>query len=582
VGTNAVGGRLSACLLSSLVQAEEVPVVLDVSGPVGTILSGYGQLLGRYRTQVTGDPASLLRSADGQRGRAGTVRSVADAITRRSTALAATWEAPEQVEFATAAAGLATRLAGTEGTLRRAADRLTGAAAALTTARTSVDAEITRFTATAKMLLAAARSVPENQVQALYDNAKRAGAGAARTAQRIAHDLGRALASLDQCLAPEAQQPFGPGRPLKVSVIGNSYGAGEGVGEGTKQGTAKYYDATDRRHRSPFAAAIQALERLQRENPTVPVEAHFAASSGAVTRDVVTDQTYEVTMRGGEHRQKLVNEAQLFQIPKDANVVVADFGGNDALFGPVITAAHNPFRDAPAEFVKQLDEAGKLLSDKDADGRPYTVEDYRAQAAGHEVGQAPTVVARWLQVIDEIRARAPEAVIVIPNYPDGVDPKALDAGSNLLSSSQGRAIENRLVEPLNAALRTVTEIAGPGVTLADVSTTLRGHEVYTNDPWINGLEPYNSGRDGRYSTTWTNNEPFHPNDRGYGAMANPIGKAIADQLGLAPPAVPPDGTVTWPDHITVIQASPDFDGDGVPNAEDPTPGVPRYQGRVTR
>jgi lysophospholipase L1-like esterase len=431
-------------------------------------------------------------------------------------------------------------------------------------------------------LLAAARNTPDDQVQQRLDAAKQVGADSARAAQRIALDLSKALAMLFGLRGSPASARFGPNNPLLVAVIGNSYGVGEGVGKGTRDGKAMYYDARDRRHRSPYSAALQALELLKQENPSVPIEAHLGGSSGAVTRDVVTDQTDEVRMRDGTVQQKLINDAQLFQIPRNAKVVIADFGGNDALFGPIVEAAAGSVRDRPAEFTRLLGEADQLLSDKDpTTGQPYTVEDYRNQAAAHEVGKAPTVVARWLQIIDEIHQRAPDANIVISNYPDGVDPKALDS-SKFFSATQGRDIEQHLLRPLNTALQKVVEIAGSGVSLADVSDTLKGHEAYTKEPWLNGLDPYFSHRDQRYENTWASKEPFHPTAEGYGAMASPMAKTLADVTGLAPPPSPPDGTVTSPDHVHVIQGIPDIDGDGIPNDLDPTPGNPRdqFHGRV--
>lgn len=381
-------------------------------------------------------------------------------------------------------------------------------------------------------------------------------------------------------------------RRLKIAGLGNSFGAGEGVGEGTDAGLAKYFDGQDRRHRSPFAALPQALERLQRANPTVGVDLYFAASSGAVVRDLVCDQTEQHAF--GNKRMNpptwQVNPAQLFQIPVDADAVVVDLGGNDAGFGPIIQAAHS------SGFDEELARYQPLLADKGPDGKPYTEADYRKQAAEAEVGLAKTIVARWLQAIDEIRKRAPDAQIVLANYPDALVPSVLARTSWLVNEEDARRIQTELADPLKAALAKVAELAGPGVRLADVSTTLKGHEVYTAQPWINGLDPFLSDRDtlvGRdnkkiehpdgFDTvreTWAKKEPFHPNDKGYGAMANPIAGALASSLGLTVPAPPPPGTVTAPTSITIVQGFSDLDGDGIRDKNDPSPGKPAFQGLV--
>ena len=168
--------------------------MVDASGAVETILSGYRQMLTRYQLDVAGDPAALRAAAAGHRAQADKVRAAADAITARAKALGADWEAPEYTAFTNKANDLSTtKIIGSEQVLRQAADRLTGAAGALTDARTRVDAEITKFESQAKVLVTAARSIPDNQVAALFRNARTLGVDACRQAQRIALDLSAKL-----------------------------------------------------------------------------------------------------------------------------------------------------------------------------------------------------------------------------------------------------------------------------------------------------------------------------------------------------------------------------------------------------
>lgn len=378
-------------------------------------------------------------------------------------------------------------------------------------------------------------------------------------------------------------------RRVRAVLIGNSFESGEGVAEGRGDGLDRWYlNPLDRRHRSPFAAVPQALSRLVAANPNVEVDLFVAASSGAVTRDVFCDQTQDGRAPGQRvTRPWQVNPSQLFQIPVEADVVVAGFGGNDALFGPAVTAAHTwGFNDVMAR-------AGVVLNLRNTGGEPYTAEELRDLARTARVGdeRAPLAV-RWLQVIDEIRSRAPNATIVIPNYPIALDPRVMAANSWVVSQEEAERLRTELGDRLNAVMARVVEVAGPGVVLADVSRTLDGHEVYTAEPWMNGIEPYSSDRDrglnadgrrimepfvhGPQRNTWPRNEPFHPNARGYGAMADPIASAIAGSLGLAQPVPSQPGSVTTPSNITIIESSSDIDGDGIRDSIDPTPGTPRF------
>jgi hypothetical protein len=168
--------------------------MVDASGAVETILSGYRQVLLRYQSDVTGDPAALRAAATRHTAQAGSVRAAADAIGTRARTLGADWEAPEYTEFTNKATNLSTTMTtGTEQVLRQTASRLNGAANSLTDARTHIDTEITRFNGQARVLVTAARSIPDNQVDALLTNARNLGSEASRKAQQIALDLSAAL-----------------------------------------------------------------------------------------------------------------------------------------------------------------------------------------------------------------------------------------------------------------------------------------------------------------------------------------------------------------------------------------------------
>jgi hypothetical protein len=86
------------------------------------------------------------------------------------------------------------------------------------------------------------------------DSAKKIGVDAARRTQRISADLDKALAMLFGRPSPKPFGPIDPNVPIVGAITGNSYGVGEGVGKGTREGTALYYNARERRHRSPYSS----------------------------------------------------------------------------------------------------------------------------------------------------------------------------------------------------------------------------------------------------------------------------------------------------------------------------------------
>jgi hypothetical protein len=106
---------------------------------------------------VTGDPVALGYAAVKERRQAAAVRAAADAVAASNTKLANDWEAAEQVTFNTGGTTLARKLTDTAQVVGQSADRLTAAAAAVTTARESVDAEVELFRGRAALLLTTAR-----------------------------------------------------------------------------------------------------------------------------------------------------------------------------------------------------------------------------------------------------------------------------------------------------------------------------------------------------------------------------------------------------------------------------------------
>ncbi|RBM09385.1 hypothetical protein DEH69_23085 [Streptomyces sp. PT12] len=323
---------------------------------------------------------------------------------------------------------------------------------------------------------------------------------------------------------------------INVDIIGDSYTSGEGM-------TDTYFDAEDRRHRSPFAPGGQATQRVRDANPQMDLDATMGASSGATTRDFFGPQI---------ENDQVVNGPQRDQVRPDADAVIVGLGGNDARFADVLTEAWTSFLDADA-FDEVLREVGPQLNSRLSD------QEYRDQAANSAPGQAPTLTARLLQVMEALQQRAPGAELVVPNYPMAIDPQVESPWSSGFSQDEMREIQ-AFGRQLNAAIARAVEVCGCA-TLADVSESMRGREVYTDDPALNDLGVRWSGS----RAEWSRNEPFHPNVEGGALMSDAIARALAEALGLNAPAARGDHPTPFRE---LREAVPDADGDGVADRAD--------------
>ncbi|GAB3460312.1 hypothetical protein GCM10027436_67620 [Actinophytocola sediminis] len=302
--------------------------------------------------------------------------------------------------------------------------------------------------------------------------------------------------------------------PVKVDFVGDSQIAGEGL-----HGT--YFDANDARHQSRQAAPAQALARVVAANPDLAVDTKVAAASGALTMDFFGPQELD---------GKVVNSPQLDQVRADADVIVVGFGGSDAMSAQLMHAAAGAADESTFDTLLATVEPG--LSALGADTL------YREQAAKSQPGLAPTLTARLLQVLDATRAKAPNAKIVVTNYPFLVDPSR-SAGFEEFSADELTRLRE-FGQRLNAAIDRAVRICDCA-TLADVSRTLEGREAYAEDPAVNDLSAGKGGPAADHRTR----EVFQPNVDGAGLIAEPIVGALAKALSVEAPKEPakePTGT----------------------------------------
>lgn len=120
------------------------------------------------------------------------------------------------------------------------------------------------------------------------------------------------------------------------------------------------------------------------------------------------------------------------------------------------------------------------------------------------------VAANFVEIVVRVRAKAPNAQIVIVNYPP-LFPESGTCAALGITDTQlmiSRDVERRLAQATKQAARQ------SGATYVDMATTGAGHDVCAKQPWVNG-KTANVGA------------PFHPNADGAKAVADAIVAAVS-------------------------------------------------------
>jgi hypothetical protein len=203
------------------------------------------------------------------------------------------------------------------------------------------------------------------------------------------------------------------------------------------------------------------------EGPTLA----FPACTGATTAEVLGSQLASVTA--------------------GTDLVTVTVGGNDAGFASVV---------------------GECLIGAD----PCSTIDSRVEAALTALG--PTLESTYRQV----RARAPNATLVVVGYPQVVgDPAKVDVDAcptvaTPLPGLRVTAVEARWLREKGAHLSDVVarSARAVGARYVDAQAAFAGHEACTADPWLSGVVL----GDVRAS--------FHPTARGQAELAALVGRAL--------------------------------------------------------
>lgn len=176
--------------------------------------------------------------------------------------------------------------------------------------------------------------------------------------------------------------------------------------------------------------------------------------SGAATEDL---RTRQVTVPG------TTVPPQLRALDRDTDLVTLGIGGND--FGLFSTLVQTCTR----------------LRGIDPDGAPCAQE-LRSQGVDL-LGQTRLIGDRVARAIREVQQRAPRARVVLVGYPRLVPehdrcPRKLPFAAG--DYDQG----GRVGEALNDALRSAARRTG--VDFVDMYQTSRGHDICSDEPWVNG------------------------------------------------------------------------------------------------
>lgn len=240
-----------------------------------------------------------------------------------------------------------------------------------------------------------------------------------------------------------------------------SAGNGKGGGGGGKPSTSTSYAALG----DSFAAGQGAGSYL---NTTCYV------SSKGYPALIDADRKITLTARpacSGSSTAE-VTASQVGQVATNTTRVTLTAGGNDVGFADVV---QNCFVVVRASACTAAIDAGNALVD------------------------SGEITARITATVAAIKARAPQATVIVTGYPRLFEPTVTRAYAQQVNEGTSR---------LNAAIRAGAVAAG--AKFVDVETVFAGHGIGSSSPWINDW-------------SWLNvSAGFHPNASGYVAYANQI------------------------------------------------------------
>ncbi|MFG3049963.1 SGNH/GDSL hydrolase family protein [Kitasatospora sp. NPDC048239] len=300
---------------------------------------------------------------------------------------------------------------------------------------------------------------------------------AGRSALLGAVALGAALA-----LTSTSAQAATPA-PRHYVALGDSYAAGAGV-PGQSAGLCL---RSDRNYGHLVAAALKA-------------GAYTDVTCAAAKVKAMTQPQYDAFIR--------VNDPQLDAVTADTDLVTLGIGGNDlgatdlglgelvgtciagAVVNPLGTPCKDVFHHGYWDWSSWSWQYGNDdLADRIAAARPQIAD-----------------------TLKRIHAKAPNARVLLVGYPSVLPARGSDCFLRQPVTAGDVEYMHGVLDQLNAMLKS-TAAAG-GATYVDTATPTAGHDVCSNDRWIEGALPGSPA------------VPFHPNATGEKVMADAVLAAL--------------------------------------------------------
>jgi lysophospholipase L1-like esterase len=322
-----------------------------------------------------------------------------------------------------------------------------------------------------------------------------------------------------------AFQPLGT-KPYHVVGMGDSYASGEGA---TSDGGTHYFPETDYEeewgdgkirntcHRSTKAWIREA--RLPGSTKSIgevadaygDVDLSFVACSGARTYNVWT---------GGKWQSNALPQIDLGYLDNHTDLVALSIGGNDARFSDVFKECLLGGEGCQAAKLPILDPAT---------GEPTGETQYSPLGIYLENWIADEVEANITKVLNQIKARAPHARVVLMGYPPliGYDPFWCPRGSPSvgplygLDDNEQKWIDETLAPLLTRHMADAAQSAG--VEFIDPAPEFAGHQICSDAPAIWGVELDGGGR---ADTTPQVMKSFHPKIEGAAYFARALERGL--------------------------------------------------------
>lgn len=251
-------------------------------------------------------------------------------------------------------------------------------------------------------------------------------------------------------------------------ALGSSYAAGPGIAPIVNAGAV----------RSGRNYAHQAARRLSLQLVDV-------TCSGATTANLLTTPQRTLTGRV---------RPQLEAVTADASLVTITAGGNDVSYIGALTRG-----SIASALARRLSVLPDHLTDRLRGSVSYITRP----------AQFDVVTASLVEVVRQVRARAPQARLMLVDYLTMLGPDARPGARLPLTPEQISQVRDTGAALAAAFARAA---AASGADLVKASQASIGHGLGSSEPWVTGFQLGNPLRNGPV--------PFHPNLAGMTAVAD--------------------------------------------------------------